>query len=59
MERGLPTTLTQLQPDHLEAFIVSLYGRGLRPTTILARHHALSGFFGWLVELRRLRLPRH
>ena len=49
LERGLPTAVTELTPDHLEAFIVSLYERGMRPTTILARHHALSRFFGWLV----------
>lgn len=54
VERGLPTTLTELQPDHLEAFIVSLYERGMRPTTILARHHALSRFFGWLVAENEL-----
>lgn len=47
---GLPTTVRQLRPDHLEAFMVSLYERQLRPTTILARHHALSRFFRWLVN---------
>jgi site-specific recombinase XerC len=41
--------VTELTPDHLEAFIVSLYERGMRPTSILARHHALSRFFAWLV----------
>lgn len=46
----LPTTVRQLQPDHLEAFIVWLYERQLRPATILARHHALARFFGWLVD---------
>jgi site-specific recombinase XerD len=49
VERRLPATVTELTPDHLEAFIVSLYERGMRPTTILARHHALSRFFAWLV----------
>jgi len=29
---------------------VALYQHGLRPTTLLARHHALARFFGWLVE---------
>jgi site-specific recombinase XerC len=53
-ERGLPTTVTALTPDYLEAFIVSLYERGMRPTTILARHHALSRFFGWLVAENEL-----
>ena len=52
--RGLPTTVTELTPDHLDAFIVSLYERGMRPTTILARHHALSRFFGWLVAENEL-----
>ena len=37
LERRLPTAVTELTPDHLEAFIVSLYERGMRPTTILAR----------------------
>lgn len=52
--RGMPTAVTALQPDHLEAFIVSLYERGMRPTTILARHHALSRFFRWLVAENEL-----
>src|SRR5918996_129956 len=47
--QGLPTTVRQLQPDHVDAFFVSLHERRLRPSTILARHHALSRFFGWLV----------
>jgi site-specific recombinase XerC len=54
VERGLPTIANELTPDHLEAFIVSLYERGMRPTTILARHHALSRFFGWLVAENEL-----
>jgi site-specific recombinase XerD len=54
VERGLPTSVTELTPDHLEAFIISLYERGMRPTTILARHHALSSFFGWLVAENEL-----
>jgi len=54
VERGLPSAVTELTPDHLEAFIVSLYERGMRPTTILARHHALSRFFGWLVAENEL-----
>ena len=54
VERGLPTTVTELTADHLEAFIVSLYERGMRSTTILARHHALSRFFGWLVAENEL-----
>jgi site-specific recombinase XerD len=49
LERGLPTVVTELTPGHIEAFIVSLYERGMQPTTVLARHHALSRFFGWLV----------
>jgi site-specific recombinase XerC len=47
--QGLPTTVRQLEPDHVEAFFVALHERQLRPATILARHHALSRFFGWLV----------
>jgi site-specific recombinase XerD len=47
--QGLPTTVRHLQPDHVDAFFVSLHERRLRPSTILARHHALSRFFGWLV----------
>ena len=54
VECGLPTAVTELTADHLEAFIVSLYERGMRPTTILARHHALSRFFGWLVAENEL-----
>lgn len=48
--QGLPTTASQLEPDHLDAFFVALHERQLRPSTILARHHALSRFFGWLVD---------
>jgi site-specific recombinase XerC len=48
--QGLPTTVRQLQPDHVDAFFVSLHARRLRPSTILARHHSLSRFFGWLVD---------
>lgn len=47
---ALPTTVRQLQADHVDAFFVSLHERQLRPSTILARHHALSRFFGWLVD---------
>jgi site-specific recombinase XerC len=54
LARGMPTTVTELTPDHLEAFIVSLYERGMRPTTILARHQALSRIFGWLVAENEL-----
>src|ERR687891_2064650 len=43
--QGLPTTVRQLQPDDVDAFFVSLHERQLRPSTILARHHALSRFF--------------
>ena len=46
--------MTELTPDHLEAFFVSLYERGMRPTTILARHHALSRCFAWLVAENEL-----
>lgn len=46
----LPTNVRQLEPDHVEAFFVSLHERRLRPATILARHHALARFFGWLVD---------
>ena len=61
---GLPTTVRQLEPDHVDAFFGSLLERQLRPATILARHHALSRFFGWLVDEGELtaspmtRLPR-
>jgi hypothetical protein len=54
LDRGLPTTVTELTPDHLEAFVVSLHERRMRPTTIVARHHALSRFFGWLVAENEL-----
>ena len=47
---ALPTTVGQLQADHVDAFFVTLHERQLRPSTILARHHALSRFFGWLVN---------
>ena len=65
--QSLPTTVRQLQPDHVEAFFVSLHERRLRPSTILARHHALSRFFGWLVAegeleaspMAQLPRPRH
>jgi len=50
IEHGLPTRVAGLQPDQLEAFVVSLYARGLRPTTILARYQALARFFDWLVD---------
>ena len=50
IERRLPTRVADLQPDQLEAFVVSLYERGLRPTTILARYQALVQFFDWLVD---------
>lgn len=49
-----PTRVTNLQPEQLEAFVVSLYARGLRPTTILARYHALVRFFDWLVDEREM-----
>jgi len=48
--RGLPTMVRQLEADHVDAFFVSLHERRLRPSTILARHHALLRFFGWLVD---------
>jgi Phage integrase, N-terminal SAM-like domain. len=50
-DQGLPTAVPELQPGHVEAFFVSLHERQLRPATILARHHALARFFGWLVEV--------
>lgn len=53
-DQRLPTMVADLQPDHLGAFFVELYERGMRPTTILARHHALARFFGWLVEENEL-----
>jgi len=46
----LSIRVADLQPDQLEAFVVSLYERGLRPTTILARYQALVQFFDWLVD---------
>lgn len=48
--QGLPTRVLQLEPDQVDAFFVSLHERQLRPATILARHHALSRFFAWLVD---------
>jgi len=33
IEQRWPTRVTDLQPDQLEAFFVSLNARGLRPTT--------------------------
>lgn len=49
-DQGSPTVVRELQPDHVEAFFVALHERQLRLATILARHHALARFFGWLVE---------
>lgn len=53
-DQRLPTTVTTLEPDRLEAFFVSLYERGLSVATVLARHHALARFFSWLVEENEL-----
>ncbi len=50
IEQRWPTRVTDLDPDQLEAFFVSLYARGLRPTSILARCRAFVRFFAWLVD---------
>lgn len=49
--QGMPTDPGVLTREHVEAFIASLFAKGLRPATASNRYRALQSFFRYLVEV--------
>jgi site-specific recombinase XerD len=48
-EHGMPTTVTSIRREHVEAYIESVLERW-KPATASNRYRALRVLFGWLVE---------
>jgi site-specific recombinase XerD len=49
---GMPTDVTKLHREHIEAFEVYLFDLGRTPSTVASRHRSLQQFFRWTEEER-------
>ena len=47
---GMPSEVSDLHREHVEAFLVDLQSLGQRPATVANRYRSLQQFFKWLVE---------
>jgi site-specific recombinase XerD len=45
---GMPTLVSSLRREHVEAFLIDLQERGRRPATVSQRFRSLQQFFKWL-----------
>jgi site-specific recombinase XerD len=46
--QGMPRAVASIHREHLEAFLVALQDRGMRPATVSQRFRSLQQFFKWL-----------
>lgn len=44
---GMPRELSGIRREHIEAFLVDLQGRGMKPATVSQRYRSLQQFFRW------------
>jgi site-specific recombinase XerD len=44
---GMPQALSAIRREHVEAFLVDLQGRGMKPATVSQRYRSLQQFFRW------------
>jgi site-specific recombinase XerD len=64
--QGMPTEVTAVRREHIEAWLVDLDARGRSPATVHLRFRSLRVFFGYLVEegeladspMRRMKAPK-
>ncbi len=47
---GMPTVLSAIRREHLEAYIVELQEAGRRPATVSLAYRSLQPFFKWAVS---------
>jgi site-specific recombinase XerC len=50
VQQGMPDDVAALRREHVEAFLVDLQARGMRPATVANRYRSLQQFFKWLTE---------
>lgn len=47
---GMPTALSAIRREHLEAYIVALQEQGKRPATVSLAYRSLQSFFKWALS---------
>jgi site-specific recombinase XerD len=55
-EVGMPTDITKIVREHVEAYEVSLFDLGRSASTVAVRHRSLQQFFRWAEE-ERIAIP--
>jgi site-specific recombinase XerD len=50
IERGMPTDVTAIRREHLEAYLVALADAGRAAATVVSRFAGLKRFFAWCLE---------
>ncbi len=50
LDRGMPTTVTKLTREHVEAFLEHLLEAGRSPSTVANRYRSLQQLFRWLED---------
>ncbi|MGO9178004.1 MAG: tyrosine-type recombinase/integrase [Candidatus Limnocylindrales bacterium] len=54
-EQGMPTTLSGVKREHVEAWIVAMRDQGFRPASLSLYYRALRPFWQWAIEEGELR----
>lgn len=47
---GMPTAVTVIRREHIEAFLVALVERGLKASSVAVAYRSIRPFFRWLVD---------
>lgn len=55
VRQGMPTDVSAIRREHLEAFLVALQDSGHRPATVANRYRSLQQVFRWLVNEDEIR----
>ena len=48
--QGMPSAVSAIRREHIEAWLVNLADRGQAPATVSNRYRSLHSFFAWLVD---------
>jgi site-specific recombinase XerD len=51
---GMPTDPAKVGREHIEAFLVTLFERGCKATTVSIRYRSLQSFYKWLLSEREI-----
>lgn len=54
-EQGMPTDITGIHREHIEAFLADLLARSQKPATAANRYRSLQSFFKWASEEGEIR----